>query len=103
VACVRYLLLMLPLAALAAAEPAAVDTTGSGDELFGFGRSIVTLIGLGGALILLAILFMLRKFLGFVMNAVFMTLGAVLVVPALVWSTAVRGVGFSPRSASVPH
>lgn len=56
---------------------------GGDDQLFGMQRSVVTVLGIGIALVLLAVLFLIRRFIGTVMNMVFLLLGVVLVIVAL--------------------
>ncbi len=74
-------LLLCTTATLAAAEEMGVVTPG--DEVFGLSRAVVTLVGLGVALMLLALLFLLRRFMGTIMNITFLLLGALLVIIAL--------------------
>lgn len=74
----RVLCLLAPVLLVAAEPDAAADAS-----TLGFGRSVVTVIALGIALILLAVLFLLRRFLGVVINVIFVLIGAFLVVIAL--------------------
>jgi len=50
---------------------------------FGLPRGLFTVVCLGVVLILLAALFMVRRFLGMIMNVVFLLMGTTLVIVAL--------------------
>jgi hypothetical protein len=74
-------LLLCSSATLVAAEELGSATVD--DEVFGLSRAVVTLLGLGAALMLLALLFLIRRFMGTIMNITFLLLGALLVIIAL--------------------
>ena len=78
----RALILGLLVLPAIGAEPVIQADDGS-DQLFGFSRSVATLVGVGAALVLLGVLFMVRRFLGVIMNIVFLLLGTALVIVAL--------------------
>ena len=79
----RIPLLVLTPIASAAAAVAPVAETGDDGVLFGLPRAVVTVLGVGVAVMLLAILFLVRRFAGTIMNVVFLMLGAALVIIAL--------------------
>lgn len=75
------ILLAITLANAAAAEPLVAPTDDG--QVLGLSRALVTLLGVGVALMLLAVLFLIRRFIGTIMNVVFLLLGAALVIVAL--------------------